>query len=163
MRNIEIRRVKQGGRVTEKRMILVIVLWHFDLLYCLYLFTWSFFRGFLSRILRLTSIEFPGRSLWLKPWRRLMWRTNGKTAPGAGSWLSRKGERHWMILIGSSSCWPRSRRVDLFDRSLQNSRRRMQHRISLVFPFLVFSSYSFNLILLMYWLIWENISLAFLG
>ncbi|GAY40290.1 hypothetical protein CUMW_050780 [Citrus unshiu] len=55
-----------------------------------------------------------------------------------------------MILIGSSSCWQRSRRVDLFDRSLQNSRGRMQHRISLVFPFLVFSSYSFNLILLMY-------------
>jgi len=46
---------------------------------------------------------------WFPVFLLQMWRPSGRTAHGARSWLSRRGEQHSMTSIGSRSCWRRSR------------------------------------------------------
>ena len=100
-------------------------------------------RGFLLLISSLISTEFLRRRFSLRLWRKLvsssivhtcvlwhckclawsvifnvynflqMWRTSGRRVHGEGSWLCRREELPSMTLIGSRSCWPKSRSVSI--------------------------------------------------
>ena len=98
-------------------------------------------RGFHSQISKLTSKGCLRKKHWLKQWLlqvrtygkngnsypcliilfliypKFFWwqmlRTSGRIAPGAESWLCRRGEHLLMTLIGSRSCWQRSRFVKM--------------------------------------------------